>query len=105
MCYTHNSLGIGVFDDGVLQTSSFGQKRLPFRLGRQRRELRCNGRRKLILLGIFRRTRDRAMRDGASVIHRDVVQQSPRGFDIARLGPHCAKRSQSQQHGGHCETR
>jgi hypothetical protein len=45
------------------------------------------------------------MRHGASVIHRDVVQQSPRGFDIARLGPRCAKKYQRQQHGKHCETR
>jgi hypothetical protein len=52
-CDACDLLRIGLVGDGPLQPGRFGQKRLPFRLGRQRGELRRNCRCELVLLGIF----------------------------------------------------
>ena len=104
MRYLCDLLGLGLVVDGALKTGGFRQKRLPFWLGRKRGELRGDGRRELFLLGIFGRARDGALRHGTGVIHRDVVEQPPRGFDVTRLCPRYAEETQSEQHGKRCQT-
>ena len=84
--------GVRLRCDRRLELSRFTDKASPRRGYRKRFDPLANGGGKLGHLGIFDRARHRAIRDGSTIVDRNIVQQAPDGLDFVGISAGLCRR-------------